>query len=170
LVAAHRLGLQKADLVEFHDGDKSLGDDLLAASAILVLLPGLVAVAGSRWIASKILRPRMLRLVGSSEAHNASSAWNVLFAELGPCLVRATLVDGRTFGGRYDENCVAGYSERVPDLYLSQRWDLDADRWFVGPSRQSLGLWLSSGSIVSLEFYDIRGTTEMEREIPKIKG
>jgi hypothetical protein len=170
LVAAHWAGLQKSDLVEFHDGEKSLGDDLLAAAAIFVLLPGLIAVAGSRWMASKSLRPRMLRLVGSSDAHNASSAWDVLFAELGPCLVRATLVDGRTFGGRYDEHCVAGYSERVPDLYLSQRWDLDDDRWFVGPSRQSLGLWLSSGSIVSLEFYDIRETTDMDREIPKIKG
>ncbi len=83
------------------------------------------------------------------------SAWNPLFDEQGPCLIRATLADGRIIGGRYDENGVAGYSEEVPDLYLSQRWDLDEQGWFVAPARQSLGPWLSSGSIVSLEFYDI---------------
>jgi len=161
---------RRSDLVEFHDGEKSLGDDLLAASAVLLLLPGLVAVLGSRWAMSKSLRPLMLRLVGGSEAHNATSAWNALFAELGPCLVRATLADGRTIGGRYDESCVAGYSEQIPDLYLSQRWDLDDEWWFVAPSHQSLGLWLSNASIVSLEFYDIPDTIQMERETSKIKG
>jgi hypothetical protein len=79
LVVAHGLGLQKDDLVEFHDGEKSLSDDLLAASAVLLFLPGAVAIAGSRWMASKKLRPRALRLAGSSEAHSATSAWNALF-------------------------------------------------------------------------------------------
>jgi hypothetical protein len=96
LVAAHGFGLQKVDLIEFHDGGKSLGDDLLAASAILLLLPGLIAVLGSRWIASRSLRPSVLGLVGSSDSHTATSAWNQLFSKQGPCLIRATLTDGRT--------------------------------------------------------------------------
>src|ERR1700754_3279264 len=57
LAMAHGLGLQKSDLVEFHDGAKSLGADLLTASAILLVLPGLVAIAGSWWTASRTLRP-----------------------------------------------------------------------------------------------------------------
>lgn len=66
LIAAHTAGLQKVDLVEFHDGEKPLGDDLLAASAILFLLPVLIAVAGSRWTATRTLRPWVLRLAGST--------------------------------------------------------------------------------------------------------
>jgi hypothetical protein len=170
LVAAHQAGLQKSDLVEFHDGEKSLGADLLAASAILLLLPGLVAIAGSRWVASKRLRPGVLRFLGSSETHSTSSAWNQLFSKQGPCLIRATLTDGRIIAGLYDESSRAGYSEQIPDLYLSQRWDLDGERWFAGPSAHSLGVWLPSDSVASLEIYEVRGTCASEREIPKIKG
>jgi len=170
LVVAHGIGLQKSDLVEFHDGEKSLGDDLLAASAILLLLPGLIAIIGSRWMASRGFRSWLLRLVGSSEAHNADSAWNKLFSEQGLCLVRATLTDGRIIGGLYDESSVAGYSEQVPDLYLSQRWEFDVEGWFAGPTGRTLGVWLSSESIVSLEFCEVEGDGDLDREIPKIKS
>jgi hypothetical protein len=169
LVTAHRLGLQTSDLTEFHEGEKPLGADLLAASAILLLVPGLIAVAGSRWMKSRRLRPWILQLVGSSKAHGSKSAWNRVFADLGPCLIRATLTDGRIVGGVYGENSISGYSEEVPDLYLSQRWDLDKHRWFVGPTARSSGLWLSSESIASLEFYGIEGATDLDKEIPKIK-
>jgi hypothetical protein len=158
LATAHWAGLQKSDLISFQAGEKSLGAYLLAASAILVLLPSLIAITGSHWTASRNVRPRILRLIGSSKKHATTSAWNGVFAELSPCLVRVTLSDGRLLGGRYDEGCIAGYSEKVPDLYLSQRWDLDDDGWFTAPARQSLGLWLSNESIVSLEFYDISDT------------
>ena len=84
--------------------------------------------------------------------------------------MRATLADGRTIGGRHDENSVAGYTEQMADLYLSQRWDLDANRWFVGPTDQSMGLWLSGESIISLEFYGLEGVGNLERENPKING
>jgi hypothetical protein len=170
LVTAHRLGLQKADLIEFHEGEKPLGDDLLAASAILLLLPGLIAVVGSRWMASRGLRPWVLRLVGSSDAHSSMSAWNQLFSNQGSCLIRATLTDGRVTGGFYDERSRAGYSEQVPDLYISQRWEFDEDDWFVGPTDQSLGIWIACESIVSLEIYSFKNSEDIEREIPKIRG
>lgn len=170
LVVAHGAGLQRTDLVEFHEGEKSLGVYLLAASAILLLLPGIIAVLGSRWMASKVLRPWVLRLVGSSETHSATSAWNDIFGEQGPCLIRATLTDGRIIGGLYDQSSVAGYSEQVPDLYLSQRWDLDDDGWFLGPADRSLGIWLPSESIVSLEIYRLQEGSDKVREIQKIRG
>jgi hypothetical protein len=170
LAAAHGFGLQKADLVEFHNGEKPLGDDLLAASAILLLLPCLIAVAGSRWMASKKFRPRALSLASSSEAHSATSAWNQLFSERDPCFVRASLTDGRIVGGLYDDRGVAGYSEQVPDLYLSQRWELDDEDWFVGPTDRTLGIWLADGSIVSLEIYALDNVGDLERETPKIRS
>jgi Family of unknown function (DUF6338) len=170
LIAAHWAGLEKRDLVEFHDGRKSLGDDLLAASAILLLLPGLISVVGSRWMVSRRLRPWILRLAGSSEAHGTRSAWNRIFDEQGPCLIRANLTDGRIVGGLYDEIGIAGYSEEIQDLYLSQRWDLDGDLWFLGPADHSLGIWLPGESIASLEIYDVEGIGSLRREIPKIRS
>jgi hypothetical protein len=84
--------------------------------------------------------------------------------------VRVSLTDGRIVGGLYDENSVAGYSQEVPDLYLSRRWDLDEDYWFLGPADHSLGIWLPRESIASLEIYDIEGMGGLKREIPKIRS
>jgi hypothetical protein len=170
LVVAHAAGLQKVDLVEFHKGGKSLGDDLLAALVILLLAPGAITVVGSRWMASKSLRPSILSLVGSSDAHSATSAWNQLFDDHGSCLIRATLADGRIVGGFYDRGSLAGYSEQAPDLYMSQRWEIDDNGWFAGPADRSLGIWLSAESIVSLEIYAFEGMGDMERKMPKISG
>jgi hypothetical protein len=155
LVTAHLAGLQKTDLVEFQSGNKPLGADLLAATAIFLLLPGLIALAGSRWMSSTRLRPRLLRFAGSSESHSANSAWNILFSDRDACLVRATLTDGRIVGGLYDGSSVSGYSEQTRDLFLSERWGLNENKWFVGPMDRSDGVWLSDGTIVSLEFYDL---------------
>lgn len=170
LAVAHWAGLQKTDLVEFHNGEKSLGADLFAAAVILLLLPGLVGVIGSRWVASKGLRPRVLRLVGSSETHGSASAWNRVFGDRDPCLIRATLADGRIVAGLYDDRAVSGYSEQVPDLYLSQRWELDGENWFVGPTRRSLGIWIASQSIASLEIYALEDLGSLGRETRKIRG
>jgi hypothetical protein len=169
LVAAHQFGFQKVDLVELHKGEKPLGEDLLAALAILLLLPGLIAASGARWVASEKLRPRVLRVVGSSDAHSMASAWNQIFSRQGPCLVRATLTDGRLVGGRYDDASLVGYSERVPDIYLSQRWELDDDDWFVGPADHSLGIWLPSVNIASLEIYEVEAGNVLERETSEIR-
>ena len=82
---------------------------------------------------SKSIRPGVLRIVGSSETHNAASAWNQVFSRQGPCLVRVTLTDGRIVGGFFDER-------------------------------------LHSGSISSLDLYDVEDSDILEREIPKIRS
>jgi hypothetical protein len=147
------LGLNKRDLSEFYGGDKTLGDDLLAGVLVFLVLPVVLAVAGSIWMSSKRLRPTLLQLAGSSEAHNMLSGWNELFGKQGPAMVRATLLDGRVIGGFYGDGSLAGYSQHTQDLYISQRWELDAESWFVGPAPRSLGVWLPRESIVSLEVY-----------------
>jgi Family of unknown function (DUF6338) len=170
LVAAHGLGLQKSDLVEFQAGEKPLGDDLLAAVAILMVLPGLIAVSGSRWMASSRIRPWVLHLAGSSEAHGTASAWNQLVSKQRSCLVRVALSDGRIMGGLFDESSAVGYSEQIPDLYLSQRWEFDGEGWFVGPTDRTLGVWIASECIASLEIYELDGAVNLERESPKIRS
>ena len=162
LLVAHHCGFQKVDLVEFHDGEKPLGDDLLVAFGVFLLLPGAIAVLGSGWMSSKTLRPRLLKLVGSSEAHSITSGWNELWSKQGASLVRATLSDGRVVGGFYDEPSLAGYTEQTQDLYINERWELDEQGWFVKPAERSLGIWLPKESIVSLEIYDAEDSSSKE--------
>ncbi len=155
LLVAHHCGLQKDDLVEFHDGEKPLGDDLLTAFGVFLVLPGAIAIIGSLWTSSKWVRPRLLKLLGSSEAHSITSGWNELFSKQGASLIRATLSDGRVVGGFYDQPSLAGYTEQTQDIYVNERWELDDEGWFVQPAGRSLGIWLPKESIVSLEIYDI---------------
>jgi hypothetical protein len=165
-IASH-CGLQKQDLVEFHNGEKSLGEDLLVAFIVFHLLPAVIAVFGSLWMSSKKLRPWLLKLVGSSEAHSITSGWNELFSKQGASLIRATLSDGRVVGGFYDEPSLAGYSEQTQDIYINERWELDDDGWFIKPAERSMGLWLPKESIVSLEIYDIEDkSAPLEKEAP----
>jgi hypothetical protein len=88
----------------------------------------------------------------------------------GSCLVRATLDDGRIIGGLYDENSFAGYSEQVPDLYLSQRWEFDDEDWFAGPTDRTLGVWLSDSSINSLEIYSVERPDDFGKRNPENQG
>jgi Family of unknown function (DUF6338) len=69
-------------------------------------------------------------------------------------MVGAVLTDRRVVGGYYGSKSFPGYGEQSQDLLLEQRWTLDEDNWFVAPAPGSHGLWLSAGSIVSLELYD----------------
>jgi hypothetical protein len=147
-------GLDKDDLADFYKGEKTLEADLLAAVLIALVLPLGLAISGSLWASSSRLRPWVLRLVGSSEAHNVLSGWNELFGQQGEAMVRATLSDGRVVGGFYGQGSLAGYSQHTQDLYISQRWELDDDSWFAGPAPGSLGIWLPRESIVSLEVYE----------------
>jgi hypothetical protein len=146
-------GLDKADVVEYHNGEKTLFADFVAGVLVFLALPLLQAIVGSRWNSSKKLRPKLLRLIGSSEAHNVHSGWNELFSKQGGAMIRATLSDGRVIGGFYGEPSLAGYTEHSQDLYISERWELDEDSWFVQPAPRTLGVWLPRESIRSLEVY-----------------
>jgi Family of unknown function (DUF6338) len=158
--------LDKSDLVQFHNGEKSLREDLLVAFVIFLFLPALIALLGSLWMSSRRVRPWLLKRAGSSEAHSITSGWNELFSKQGASLIRATLSDGRVVGGFYDEPSLAGYSEQTQDIYINERWELDDDGWFIKPAERSMGLWLPKESIVSLEIYDIE-----DKPVPtKVKG
>lgn len=160
------LGLDKADIVDFHDGDKSLLEDLLGGLVVFLALPLGFAVLGSLWNASTKLRPRLLRLFGSSEAHNVLSGWNELFSKQGGAMIRATLSDGRVVGGFYGEPSLAGYTEHTQDLYIYERWELDADSWFIRPAPRTLGIWLPRESIISLEVYLPDDSDRASRQAP----
>jgi hypothetical protein len=148
-------GLNKADVVEIYQGRKPLGQTIGAAAALVLLVPVLVADASRRWRGSKRLRPWTLDRLGISRGHSVSSGWNQAFSELDGAFIRVTTNDGRVVGGLYATGSLAGYSEQAQDLYISERWELDDDFWFVVPADRSLGFWVPRENIASLELYAI---------------
>jgi hypothetical protein len=126
----------------------------LALLAILVV-PVLLATLARLWRRSTKWRPKVLGWLKISKAHSIPTAWDELFYRRKPAMVRAVLSDGRILGGYYGSVSLAGYGEQSQDLLLEERWTLDKDDWFVERAVGSHGLWLSAGSIVSLELYDV---------------
>lgn len=152
-LASWPFGLDRADLRRMYR-EESLGK--LAALGLLAVLvmPALVATAARLWKRSEKLRPLVLKWLRVHEGHSIPTAWDELFGRRRPALVRAVLSDGRVIGGFYGSNSFPGYGEESQDLLLETRWALDDDHWFSAPAPGSHGVWLSAGSIVSLELYD----------------
>jgi hypothetical protein len=147
-------GLDKQDLADFYNGEKTLGEDILAAAVVALALPIVISELGRRWRGSAELRPWALKKLGISPAHSVQSGWNELFGREGTMMLRVTLRDGRVVGGHYGDGSFAGYTEHTQDLLISQRWEMDEDGWFSKPAEKSLGLWLSHESIISIEAYE----------------
>ncbi len=152
-LASWPFGLDRADIRRmWREG--SLGQ--LAGLALLAILvtPAALATIARRWGTSKKWRPKVLKWLRIHEGHAIPTAWDELFRRRRPAMVRAVLTDQRVVGGYYGSNSFPGYGEQSQDLLLEQRWQLDDDHWFVEAVEGSHGLWLSAGSIVSLELYD----------------
>lgn len=152
-LASWPFGLDRADLRRMYRRE-SLGQ--LAGLGLLAVLvvPALVATVARLWWRSKNWRPRVLKWLRIHEGHSIPTAWDELFYRRKPAMVRAVLTDSRIVGGYYGSNSFPGYGEESQDLLLEQRWTLNDRHWFVKPAEGSHGLWLSAGSIVSLELYD----------------
>jgi hypothetical protein len=168
ILASWPFGLDRADLRRMWR-EESLGQlGGLGLLAILVVPAGVATIA-RLWRSSKKWRPNVLKWLGIHEGHSIPTAWDELFLRRRPAMVRAVLTDKRVVGGYYGSKSFPGYGEESQDLLLEERWTLDDDHWFVAPAPASHGLWLSAGSIVSLELYDPvnEGATEEERERPQ---
>lgn len=153
-------GLEKQDVVELYGGEKSLPAIVGAAALVILVVPLLVAEASRRWRGSTRLRPWALKRLGISYAHSITSGWNQAFSALDGAFIRVTTTDSRVVGGLYKQGSLAGYSEQAQDLYISERWELDEDFWFVGPADRSLGFWVPRESIASLELYAVSELSE----------
>jgi hypothetical protein len=151
--AASLFGLGRDDIDEFAEGRWTLPEYLGAGVVVVLVLPVAIAQLGLLWRRSTSLRPWALKRLGVSPAHSTPSGWDHFFGQNSPALVRATLSDGRVVGGYYGDESFAGYSDHHEDLFLEQRWELDEDAWFIQPAEGSIGLWVPSSNIVSVEVY-----------------
>lgn len=148
-------GLDKADIVWFYRGKKSLAEDFEAAALITLVLPVVIAVVGLRWRSSRKVRPFVLHFIGVSPSHSVSSGWNEAFGREGSPMLRVTLKDGRVVGGYFGDGSLAGYSEHAQDLFISERWSINPENdWFVEAARGTEGLWIGRDEIASIEFYE----------------
>jgi hypothetical protein len=146
-------GLSREDVAEFADGRWTLGEYLGTGVIGALGLPLAIAHLGLQWRRSTNVRPRVLKGLRVSPAHSTPSGWDHFFGLNAPALVRVTLTDGRVVGGYFGDESFAGYSDHHEDLFLEQRWELDEDAWFLQPADTSIGVWVSSSSIVSFEVY-----------------
>jgi hypothetical protein len=154
LAAGALLGIDKGDVVGLYKGQKSLGEDLLAAAIIALGLPVLIALAGLWWRRSRRVRPWFLAVLGISPSHTVSSGWNEAFGRGKTPMLRVTLRDGRVVGGYFGEGSLAGYSEHAHDLFIAERWAIDPQTdWFREVAAGTEGLWIGREDIVSIEFY-----------------
>ncbi len=148
-------GLDKTDIKELYNGQKSLAEDLEAAAIVALALPLAIAFVGLWWRKSRTVRPWMLGLVRISAAHSVDSGWNEAFSREGAPMIRVTLRDGRVVGGYFGQGSLAGYSEHAQDLFIAERWSLDPQTgWFQERAVGTAGVWMARGEIVSIEFYE----------------
>jgi hypothetical protein len=163
-------GVDKADVVGFYRGEKSLAEDLAAGATVALVLPVVVATIGLRWRSSRQVRSGVLRFVGVSPSHGVISAWNEAFGREGFPMLRVTLKDGRVVGGYFGAGSLAGYSEHSQDLFISERWSIDPENdWFTGMAQGTMGLWIARDEIASIEFYE-RPRDEVDNGSRPVKG
>lgn len=164
ITAAVLGGLGKRDIIELYHGRKPLSAIVATALLVVVVAPVFLSEVGRRWRRSG-LRTTVLRTLRISEAHSVVSAWNQAFSGLETAYIRVTTRDGRVLGGLYRPRdpdraaSLAGYSEQAQDLYISERWTLDGDGWFIEAVRGSLGFWVPRDNIASFELYAV-GTSD----------
>ena len=146
--------VDKADVEGLYAGRMDVGHYLLVAVLGLFVLPVVIALVGARWRAWD-QRDDVLRKLGLSAAHGTRSGWDHFFGSNRRAFVRVTLEDGRVVGGLLGYDSLAGYSQQSQDLFLEERWELDEEQWFTKRAPGTLGLWVSSEHLVSLEFYEL---------------
>ena len=127
------------------------------AVVVLVIVPTVLGAVLA--LLAEVRSPSWLRMVfgrlGLSSAVRVSQAWDWVFSRGFPAYVRVQLSDGRTVYGLYSADSFASSDNGSRDLYLEEQWTEERG-WFAGPHPQSRGVWLSGGSIVSIEFFDGR--------------
>lgn len=149
-------GAERADFETLFNGRAEPRVTAVIAIAVLLLLPLLIAYLGRRWMISA-LRPKTLEALKISTSHRTPSSWDYAWEDGEPCLVVATLRDGKVVGGYYGPKSHSGYGAQHRDLFLEERWDVvevdGATR--LEPTDGSLGVWLAADDIVVIERYGV---------------
>ncbi|MGI5423981.1 DUF6338 family protein [Streptomyces sp. CA-179760] len=113
------------------------------ALLLLIVVPAAAACAVSLWQR----RGRPARYVA------APSAWDHVFAGLGPCFLRARLKSGSWVGGWYGTGSyAASHPASTYDLFLESAWRLAPDGRFLSRVDRTQGLYVRLDDIEVPEF------------------
>jgi hypothetical protein len=153
-LGAWLLGYDRAKLTSGYHHEQNVGEILLGASFLILVIPAFIATVSRVWLKSG-LRGWLIQKSGINPGHATPTGWDHFFQQGREAFIRATLADGRVVGGYYGGGSFATYGEQGRDIFISQQWELDFNSWFKKPAEASIGLWLPKESIVSFEVYAV---------------
>jgi 4-amino-4-deoxy-L-arabinose transferase-like glycosyltransferase len=154
------VGLTREDVENLYRDHNDTPADLMWRAALAILAPALIVANASRvWEGSK-LRDKSYLKVGINARHRVPTAWDHLFSRRQPALMLVTLRDGRVVGGYYGHKSFAAYDRDGRDLYLEHRWALNENNWFEQRANDTMGLWLPTAEVVSIELYEVDSDDE----------
>lgn len=152
--------LDTQGIEDLYNDHKDTPADLVWRGALTILVPAFVIANASRMWEGWKFRQWLYLKSGVNARHRVPTGWDDFFARRQPAMVLATLQDGRVVGGYYGEKSFAAYDRDGRDLYLEHRWALNDDNWFLQSAPATLGVWLPTAEVASVEFYAINQDEE----------
>ena len=102
----------------------------------------------------------ILEWFGLSTAKRTSEAWTWIWGELsrnkeGRWVKVILKGDGGAYLGAFGTNSLVSSDAQIPDIYLEQKWELDAEGQPLAGNIPNNGVWISGNEISSVEFYPV---------------
>lgn len=120
----------------------------LATLAILLLSPGLLAVA-TFWL-------RTSEFLGRWIQHPLATAWDFFFMKRPSCWVIFHLKTGKMVGGKYSSGSYASCSPEDGEVYVEEAWRVDKYGRFTAVAGNR-GLLIKRSECEAIEFFDAKG-------------
>jgi len=102
----------------------------------------------------------ILEWFGLSTAKRTSEAWTWIWGELsrnkeGRWVKVILKGDGGAYLGAFGTNSLVSSDAQIRDIYLEQKWELDAEGQPLAGNIPNNGVWISGNEISSVEFYPV---------------
>jgi hypothetical protein len=155
--------IHRQDIDRFFHGRSPVWLTALLALGVLLLLPGLLALAAWAWVNSRA-RLDWHRRLGINPVHRVPTSWDFAFDSEQDFLLVITLRDGSRVAGYYGPRSHSGYGTKTRDLFLEERWDFsDNGASLTGAAPRSVGIWITADEVVAVEQYAL--TDEQKQQL-----
>lgn len=100
-------------------------------------------------------RLRETQFLLSALPHPTAKPWDYVFGQRKPYWVIVTLKDGAQIAGRYDSRSFASSAPAPEQVYLEERWVLNAAGGFERQRSETAGVLILASDIVNIEFFNL---------------